>query len=100
MATTIEELEKRRSAARLGGGEARIAAQHAKGRLTARERLTALLDPGSLEEYDMHVEHNCVDFGMADQKIPGDGVVTGSGKINEYVSSSSSPRISPSSAGA
>ena len=82
MATTIEELEKRRAQARLGGGEKRIEAQHAKGRLTARERLTVLLDPGSLEEYDMYVEHNCVDFGMAEQKVPGDGVVTGSGTIN------------------
>ena len=82
MATTIDELEKRREQARLGGGEKRIAAQHAKGRLTARERLSVLLDPGSLEEYDMYVEHNCVDFGMADQVIPGDGVVTGSGTIN------------------
>ena len=82
MATTIEELEKRRELARLGGGEKRIAAQHAKGRLTARERLTVLLDPGSFEEYDMFVEHNCADFGMEEQKIPGDGVVTGSGTIN------------------
>src|SRR4029453_15741565 len=82
MATTIEELEKRREAARLGGGEKRIAAQHAKGRLTARERLSVLLDEGSFEEYDMYVEHNCVDFGMESQRIPGDGVVTGSGTIN------------------
>src|SRR5215213_5758965 len=82
MATTIEELEQRREAARMGGGQKRIDAQHAKGRLTARERLSVLLDPGSFEEYDMYVEHNCVDFGMAEQKIPGDGVVTGSGTIN------------------
>src|ERR1700760_2280307 len=82
MATTIEELERRRDAARLGGGEKRIAAQHSKGRLTARERLGVLLDPGSFEEYDMFVEHNAIDFGMAEQKIPGDGVVTGSGTIN------------------
>src|SRR5438552_17038772 len=82
MATTIEELEKRRELARLGGGEKRIAAQHAKGRLTARERLSVLLDPGSFEEYDMFVEHNCNDFGMAEQKVPGDGVVTGSGTIH------------------
>src|SRR6476661_5423990 len=82
LATTIEELEKRRELARLGGGEKRIAAQHAKGRLTARERLSVLLDPGSFEEYDMFVEHNCADFGMEKQKIPGDGVVTGSGTIN------------------
>ena len=82
MATTIEGLERRRAAARLGGGEKRIEAQHAKGRLTARERLQVLLDVGSFEEYDMYVEHNCVDFGMADQVFPGDGVVTGSGTIN------------------
>src|SRR5918992_3993040 len=82
MSTTIGELETRREAAKLGGGEKRIAAQHAKGRLTARERLTVLLDQSSFEEYDMYVEHNCVDFGMEKQKIPGDGVVTGSGTIN------------------
>src|ERR687885_107558 len=82
MATTIEELEARRRAAKLGGGEKRIEAQHAKGRLTARERLSVLLDRGSFEEYDMFVEHNCADFGMEKQKIPGDGVVTGSGTIN------------------
>src|SRR4051812_49544054 len=82
MATTIEELEKRRERARQGGGAKRVAAQHAKGRLTARERLSVLLDPGSFEEYDMFVEHNATDFGMDQQKIPGDGVVTGSGTIN------------------
>src|SRR5512138_3959751 len=78
----IHQLDEKRSRARLGGGDKRIAAQHAKGRLTARERLSVLLDPGSFEEYDMFVEHNATDFGMAEQKIPGDGVVTGSGTIN------------------
>jgi acetyl-CoA carboxylase carboxyltransferase component len=82
MATTIEELDKRRAHAKLGGGQARIDAQHRKGRLTARERLQVLLDPGSFEEYDMFVEHNCAEFGMEHQKVPGDGVVTGSGTIN------------------
>ncbi|WBX84653.1 acyl-CoA carboxylase subunit beta [Sphingosinicella microcystinivorans] len=82
MQKVLAELERRREAAKLGGGQARIDAQHAKGRLTARERLDILLDPGSFEELDMYVEHNCVDFGMADQTIPGDGVVTGSGTIN------------------
>ncbi|HEX8402102.1 MAG TPA: acyl-CoA carboxylase subunit beta [Allosphingosinicella sp.] len=82
MATTIEELDKRRAQAKLGGGQARIDAQHAKGRLTARERLQVLLDPASFEEYDMFVEHNCAEFGMEHQKVPGDGVVTGSGTIN------------------
>ncbi|HEY4546124.1 MAG TPA: acyl-CoA carboxylase subunit beta [Pedomonas sp.] len=82
MPEIIEELERRRAAARLGGGQKRIDAQHAKGRLTARERIDLLLDPGTFEEVDMYVEHNCIDFGMAEQKIPGDGVVTGSGTIN------------------
>src|SRR5919112_3999370 len=82
MATMIDELDSRRRRAEQGGGEARIAAQHKKGRLTARERLCALLDEGSFEEYDMFVEHNCSDFGMDTQKIPGDGVVTGSGTIS------------------
>jgi propionyl-CoA carboxylase beta chain len=78
----IEQLEAKRAAARLGGGEARIAAQHAKGKLTARERLDVLLDEGSFEELDMYVEHNCIDFGMDASHVPGDGVVTGSGTIN------------------
>lgn len=82
MSANIAEMEKRRAAAKLGGGEKRIAAQHAKGRLTARERLRILLDEGSFEELDIYVEHNCTDFGMAENKIPGDGVVTGSGTIN------------------
>jgi len=78
----IRELEEKRAATRLGGGQPRIDAQHAKGKLTARERIELLLDPGSFEEWDMFVEHRCHDFGMADQKIPGDGVVTGYGTIN------------------
>ncbi len=78
----IEQLEKKRAAARLGGGEKRIAAQHKKGKLTARERLELLLDEGTFEEWDMFVEHRCVDFGMELQKVPGDGVVTGYGMIN------------------
>ncbi|MEQ1658851.1 MAG: acyl-CoA carboxylase subunit beta, partial [Hylemonella sp.] len=78
----LEQLEQKRAAARLGGGEKRIAAQHAKGKLTARERLEVLLDEGTFEEWDMFVEHRCVDFGMQDNKIPGDGVVTGYGMIN------------------
>jgi propionyl-CoA carboxylase beta chain len=78
----LDELEKRRDQARLGGGEKRIAAQHAKGKLTARERIDVLLDEGSFEEYDMFVEHRCSDFGMENQKVPGDGVVTGWGTIN------------------
>ena len=78
----IQQLEEKRSRARLGGGEKRAAAQHAKGKLTARERLELLLDEDSFEEYDMFVEHRCADFGMPDQQVPGDGVVTGSGTIN------------------
>ena len=77
-----DQLEDKRAAARLGGGAKRIEAQHARGKLTARERIELLLDPGSFEEWDMFVEHRCVDFGMADNKIPGDGVVTGYGMIN------------------
>jgi propionyl-CoA carboxylase beta chain len=82
MSANIAQMEQRRAAARLGGGQRRIDAQHAKGKLTARERLDVLLDEGSFEELDMYVEHNCVDFGMTEQVIPGDGVVTGSGTIN------------------
>jgi len=78
----LQQLEKKRAQARLGGGEKRIAAQHAKGKLTARERLELLLDEGSFEEWDMFVEHRSTDFGMADTKVPGDGVVTGYGFIN------------------
>ena len=64
----IEALESKRAAARLGGGQRRIDAQHAKGKLTARERLELLLDEGTFEEWDMFVEHRCTDFGMADNK--------------------------------
>src|SRR5690349_8845762 len=82
MQKIIEALEARRSAARLGGGQRRIDAQHGKGKLTARERLDVLLDPGSFEEYDMFVTHRATDFGMDKTIIPGDGVVTGWGTIN------------------
>ena len=77
MSANIAEMERRREAARMGGGEKRIAAQHAKGKLTARERLDMLLDEDSFEELDTYVEHDCTDFGMEGQKIPGDGVVAG-----------------------
>jgi propionyl-CoA carboxylase beta chain len=66
----LERLDRRRARARLGGGEARIKAQHARGKLTARERIELLLDHGSFEEFDMFVEHRCADFGMAETKIP------------------------------
>ncbi|MEP2104014.1 MAG: acyl-CoA carboxylase subunit beta [Parasphingorhabdus sp.] len=82
MQTIIEQLEAKRAEAHLGGGQKRIDSQHAKGKLTARERIEVLLDEGSFEEIDTYVEHNCVDFGMEETKIPGDGVVTGSGTIN------------------
>ena len=82
MSANIAEMERRRDAAKLGGGQKRIDTQHAKGKLTARERLDVLLDEDSFEELDMYVEHNCIDFGMDGEKIPGDGVVTGSGTIN------------------
>ena len=78
----VAALDKRRDDARLGGGRRRIDAQHGKGKLTARERLEVLLDPGSFEEYDMFVTHRAVEFGMAETVIPGDGVVTGWGTIN------------------
>ena len=78
----LEQLEERRENARLGGGETRIDSQHAKGKLTARERLELLLDPGSFEEFDMFVKHRSTDFGMEKTHIPGDGVVTGWGTIN------------------
>jgi propionyl-CoA carboxylase beta chain len=82
MQDILEQLEQHRAAARLGGGQRRIDAQHAKGKLTARERLDVLLDEGSFEEYDTYKTHRCTDFGMAEQKISGDGVVTGWGTIN------------------
>jgi propionyl-CoA carboxylase beta chain len=82
MLDILEQLEERREAARMGGGKRRIEAQHAKGKLTARERIDVLLDLGSFEEYDMYVTHRCTDFGMENEKVPGDGVVTGWGTIN------------------
>ncbi len=82
MQDILRQLEDMRAAARAGGGQRRVDAQHAKGRLTARERIELLLDPDSFEEWDMFVEHRCSDFGMADNKIPGDGVVTGYGTVN------------------
>ena len=77
----IQKLVERRALARLGGGEKRIEAQHAKGKLTARERLSLLLDEGSFEEYDMFVQHRCTNFGMDKSHPDGDGVVTGCGTI-------------------
>ena len=82
MQDIITSLQAKRAEARKGGGKRRIDAQHEKGKLTARERIDVLFDEGSFEEWDMFVEHRCSDFGMAEQKVPGDGVVTGYGTIN------------------
>src|SRR3954463_7958648 len=82
MQEILKELEERRAVARAGGGAKRIAAQHGRGKLTARERIDVLLDEGSFEEFDMFVEHRCTDFGMENTRIPGDGVVTGWGTVN------------------
>ena len=78
----IRELERRNQEAELGGGQKRIDQQHAKGKMTARERIHYLLDKGSFEEVDKFVVHRCTDFGMSKKKIPGDGVVTGYGTVN------------------
>ena len=82
MKDILDTLEERRAGAKLGGGEKRIEAQHARGKLTARERIELLLDKGSFEEFDMFVEHRSTEFGMEKNKIPGDGVVTGWGTVN------------------
>jgi len=82
MKDILSELEARRAEARLGGGQRRIDAQHARGKLTARERIELLLDDGSFEEFDMFVAHRATDFGMQAERPAGDGVVTGWGTIN------------------
>src|SRR3990170_528865 len=82
MKDILDRLETRRDEARLGGGVARIEAQHKRGKLTARERIELLLDKGSFEELDMFVQHRSSDFGMEKTKVPGDGVVTGWGTVN------------------
>ena len=82
MTTPHERLEEMREAARIGGGQERIDAQHARGKLTARERIDLLLDPGSFVEMDMYVTHRCQDFGMDKKKVLGDGVVTGYGTVD------------------
>ena len=85
MQEIIRQLDEKRAAARLGGGQKRIDSQHSKGKLTARERIELLLDPDSFEEWDMFKEHRCTDFGMEADKTPGDGVVTGYGTVNGRV---------------
>ncbi|WP_159591813.1 acyl-CoA carboxylase subunit beta [Chelativorans xinjiangense] len=82
MKEVLKELERRREAARAGGGRKRVDHQHAKGKLTARERLEVFLDEGSFEEFDMFVEHRSTDFGMEKTKFYSDGVVTGWGTVN------------------
>lgn len=81
----LNHLMKLREEARLGGGQDRIDKQHAKGSMTARERINMLLDPGSFEEFDMFKTHRCRDFGMDKQVYPGDGVVTGYGTVEGRV---------------
>jgi propionyl-CoA carboxylase beta chain len=82
MKDILKQLEEKRERARAGGGQKRVDSQHKKGKLTARERIDILLDPDTFEEWDMFMEHRCIDFGMDEQAIPGDGVVTGYGTIN------------------
>jgi propionyl-CoA carboxylase beta chain len=82
MKDIVDKLEERRVRARGGGGKARVEAQHKRGKLTARERIELLLDKDTFEEFDMFVEHRLSEFGMAETKIPGDGVVTGWGTVN------------------
>src|ERR687898_662659 len=81
----IERLRERERLAELGGGEERLKKQHDQGKLTARERMTRLFDPGTFEEVDKLVTHRCVDFGMEEQIIPGDGVVSGHGRVHGRV---------------
>ncbi len=82
MREKLELLQKKRAEAELGGGAERIAAQHEKGKMTARERLDVLLDAGTFVELDRFVTHRSTDFGLADEKYLGDGVVTGYGRID------------------
>ena len=77
----LQDLRKRKNQAQMGGGQARIDAQHNKGKMTARERLEAFLDEGTFQEIDALVEHRCNDFGMDKNVIPGDGVVCGYGTV-------------------
>ncbi|MGB5895156.1 MAG: carboxyl transferase domain-containing protein, partial [Ignavibacteriaceae bacterium] len=82
MKDKIEELKKLREKAKLGGGKARIKAQHDKGKLSARERIELLVDEGSFDEIDAFVKHRATDFGLDKQHFPGDGVITGFAKID------------------
>ena len=78
----FEVLDKKNAEALLGGGQTRIDAQHKRGKLTARERIDLLMDPGTFEEIGKFVMHRCKDFGMEKEHYLGDGVITGYGKVN------------------
>src|SRR5258705_11327073 len=96
MREKLELLQQKRSESEQGGGTDRIATQHSKGKMTARERLDVLLDPGSFVELDRFVTHRSTDFGLAEQKVLGDGGVTGYGRIGGgliYVFSQSFPGL-------
>ncbi|RPI69865.1 MAG: methylmalonyl-CoA carboxyltransferase, partial [Ignavibacteriae bacterium] len=82
MEDKVQQLRRLKAEAQLGGGQARIDAQHAKGKLTARERLTVLLDEGSFREFDMLARHRSTKFGLEKDRPLGDGVVTGEGTIH------------------
>ena len=82
----LKELRRRDKAAEAGGGPERVARQHEAGKLTARERIEVLLDPDSFQEFGKFVEHRCDKFGMEKQRIPGDGVITGHGRIDRHPS--------------
>jgi propionyl-CoA carboxylase beta chain len=81
MQKILGRLEEKRAAARAGGGKRRVEAQHRRGKLTARERIELLLDPGSFEEWDMFVEDRSHDFAIGEQKIPGDGLWHRGGRL-------------------
>ncbi|MBW2310213.1 MAG: acyl-CoA carboxylase subunit beta [Deltaproteobacteria bacterium] len=81
MKEKLEEFREKRQGTELGGGLKRIKVQHQKGKLTARERIDAFFDPGTFQELDLFVEHQCRDFGMESKKVPGDGVITGFGEV-------------------
>src|SRR5688572_33177437 len=81
-ADRIEQLAQRNRAAEMGGGKDRLDRQKADGKMTARERIAVLLDKDSFEEFDKFVTHRCLDFGLAEQRYPGDGVVAGHGRID------------------
>src|SRR5436853_4413853 len=81
----LEDLKRREAAAEAGGGQERRERQHKEGKLSARERIDFLLDEGTFEETDKFVTHRATDFGMAEQRIPGDGFITGYGRVHDRV---------------